>query len=202
MSSKDYVEKILNQKPSLEKNREGSKWYLVQTQSNCEAKAIRNIATKAELSDVKEKIEQMFFPVIEKKVRGAGGKERIKKERIYSNYVFILADMDEAVYEVIKHSDKVTGFVQGSKTVISGLPKPISIVDVKNVIKHLDDVKEGKMSVDKLSVGDSVRIKTGAFTDTSGIIDKINGDKIVVNVTIFGRTTPIDVKRNDIEVVD
>lgn len=199
MSKGLYVDEILNKKPSLEKRDPNAKWYLVQTQSNCEAKAIKNIAIRLTLSGVEDKVEQMFFPVIERKIRSLGKKEKIKKEKMYSNYVFILANMDETVYEAIKHSDKVTGFVQGAKAVIDGLPKPISPLEVKNVIERLSEFEEGKISLDRFKAGDAVRIISGAFVDTVGNINSIDGNRVVVNVTVFGRETPLNLTLKDIE---
>ena len=196
-----YILKLEKSAPEI-KDLEGFKWYLVSTQSNCESKARKNIAARAVLMDVTDNIDQIIFPYYEKEVRNPSGTKRKKIMKIYNNYLFIYAKMDEKVYEVIKHADKVTGFVQSGKNLIEGLPKPIMLHEVKNALKKMEEFKEGVISLSKFKEGDQVKILEGIFKDHIGTVDKIDGDLVTVSVFVLGKSTDMNIAQKNIEKVE
>lgn len=199
-NEEEFITYIESKEPTLEKENLESKWYLVQTQSNCESKARKNIASKIVLFNLTDKVEQIIFPSYEEMVAKVGGGKRKKINKIYGNYLFILCEMDAHVYTAIKSADKVNQFIYSGAAGAGGLPKPISENEVKTLIDKMKAFKTGEIKTSKFSVGDTVRIKNSTFKDTVGIISKIKDDKIVVNVTLFGRETPIDLNLKDIEM--
>ncbi len=196
----EYIEYLENKEPELTSENPNSKWYLIQTQSNCESKARKNIASRLVLLNLTDKVDQILFPAYEKIVTNVGGQKRKKMEKIFGNYLFVLADMDEKVYNAIKDSGKVSGFVQSGASSIVGMPKPISDKEVRNVISKLNMYKTGELKTNKFKSGDTVRVLNGVFADHFGVVDNIKGDKVIVNVTLFGRSTPIDLTLKDIQI--
>lgn len=196
-----YILKLEKEAPEI-KDLEGFKWYLVSTQSNCESKARKNIAARAVLMGVEDKIDQIIYPSYEKEVRNPSGTKRKKVMKIYNNYLFIYANMDEKVYEVIKHADKVTGFVQAGKNLLEGLPRPIQVHEVRNALKKMDEFKEGVINLSKFKEGDEVKILDGIFKDHVGTVKSIDGDIYEVSVFVLGRSTEINLSQKNMEKVE
>lgn len=198
-TEEEFIKYIEEKEPTIEKENESSKWYLVSTQSNCESKARKNLAARAILNNAQDQIEQIIFPYYEKTERNASGTKRVKKVRVYGNYLFILAQMDEKLYEVIKHSDKITGFVQAGKNLMQGLPRPIREIEVKQMLSKMNQFKEGVIETSKFSQDDTVRILDGVFKDHFGTIKEVKGDRVDVAVKVLGKETSISLSEKHIE---
>tara|TARA_B100000700_G_scaffold267699_1_gene307776 strand:+ start:42953 stop:43570 length:618 start_codon:yes stop_codon:yes gene_type:complete len=202
MNQEEYIEHIENKTPTLEKQNPNSKWYLIQTQSNVEKKARKNIACKIVLSGLQDKVEQILIPLYKEKVKGVGKTEKIKEKRIYGNYIFILAEMDEALYQAIKSADKVSGFVQGGSKINVGLPSPISNREIESVFKSISDHEEGVVNKGKFDEGDTVRVLTGPFANYEGTIKNIKDNIIKVSIFMLGRETAMDFYDKEVEKVE
>tara|TARA_B100002019_G_C21026596_1_gene477488 strand:- start:104 stop:724 length:621 start_codon:yes stop_codon:yes gene_type:complete len=203
MNQDEYIEYIEKKKPTLEKNNPDSKWFLIQTQSNVEKKARKNIACKIVLENLQDKVEQILIPLYNEKTKGIGKKEKIKEKRIYGNYIFMLAQMDEKLYQAIKGAEKVSGFVQGASGKSNGfLPTPISEIEMKAVFKSISDHEEGVINKNKFNVGDTIRILTGPFSDNEGTIKEIKDNMIKVSIFMLGRETDMNFNSKEIEKLE
>ena len=104
---------------------------------------------------------------------------------------------DDDTWHLVKHTNKVTGFVGGSKN----RPAPISEAEVMKIVNQMQEGTEKPRHKVEFMVGEFVRIKDGPFTDFNGSVEDVNYDKskVRVSVTIFGRATPVELDFSQIE---
>ena len=105
--------------------------------------------------------------------------------------------MDDETWHLVKHTNKVTGFVGGGKT----RPSPISDVEVQKIVGQMQQGTDRPRHKVEFVVGENVRVKEGPFADFNGMVEEVNYDKskVSVAVTIFGRSTPVELEFSQIE---
>ena len=108
-------------------------------------------------------------------------------------------------YYLVKQTAKVTGFV-GISTDKKGLPQKPPVVprdEVERIINRVEESKEEPKPKFTFEKGESVRITEGPFASFQGKVEEINEDKntLKVMVTIFGRSTPVELSFLEVEKV-
>jgi len=172
------------------------RWYVVHAYSGFEKSVHRTLVERIERSGMKEKFGQILVPV-EEVVEMKSGQKSISERKFFPGYVLVEMEMTDETWHLVKNTPKVTGFVGGSAM----KPTPISQKEVDSIIQQ---VKEG---IDKprpkilFEVGEAVRVKEGPFTDFHGSVEDVNYDKskLRVSVTIFGRSTPVELDFGQVE---
>ena len=106
-------------------------------------------------------------------------------------------EMNEQTWHLVKNTDKVTGFVGGS----SSKPSPILEREVNKIMAQMKEGVEKPKPKVLFEVGEIVRVKEGPFTDFNGNVEEVNYEKnkIRVSVTIFGRSTPVELDFGQVE---
>jgi transcriptional antiterminator NusG len=107
--------------------------------------------------------------------------------------------MNDETWHLVKNTPRITGFLGGS----ANRPSPIPQKEIDDIKKRMEEREEAPRPRIEFEVGQVVRIKEGAFADFSGSIAEVNYDKnkLVVNVTIFGRATPVELGFSEVEKV-
>ena len=98
-------------------------------------------------------------------------------------------NMSDNAWHVVKNTPKVTGFVgAGAK------PTPLTQDEVEQILNQVTDAAEKPKPKYTFEKGEQVRINEGPFTSFNGVVDEVNLDKntLKVMVTIFGRSTPVE----------
>jgi len=105
--------------------------------------------------------------------------------------------MDDDTWHLVKHTNKVTGFVGGGKT----RPSPISEAEVQKIVSQMQEGTDKPRHKVEFVVGEFVRVKEGPFADFNGSVEEVNYDKskVRVAVTIFGRSTPVELEFSQVE---
>jgi len=113
--------------------------------------------------------------------------------------VLVEMEMGDDTWHLVKHTSKVTGFVGGAKN----RPSPISAAEVLKIVHQMQEGVEKPRPKVQWEVGELVRIKEGPFTDFNGAVEDVNYDKskVRVAVTIFGRSTPVELDFAQVEKV-
>jgi transcriptional antiterminator NusG len=171
-------------------------WYVVHAFSGMEKTVSKNLEERVRQAGMADSFGRILVPV-EEVVEIRKGQKAISERRFFPGYVLVEMEMNEQTWHLVKNTDKVTGFVGGK----SSRPSPISD---KEVAKIMDQMKEG---VEKpkpkvlFEVGEIVRVKEGPFTDFNGNVEEVNYEKnkIRVSVTIFGRSTPVELDFGQVE---
>ena len=172
------------------------RWYVVHAYSGMEKAVERNILERINRSGMQDKFGRILVPM-EEVVEVKNGQKKTTERKFFPGYVLVEMVMDDDTWHLVKHTNKVTGFVGGSKN----RPAPISEAEVSKIVNQMQQGTEKPRHKVEFMVGEFVRIKDGPFTDFNGSVEDVNYDKskVRVSVTIFGRSTPVELEFSQIE---
>ena len=172
------------------------RWYVVHAYSGMEKAVERNIQERVNRSGMQSKFGRILVPT-EEVVEIKNGVKRTTERKFFPGYVLVEMVMDDDTWHLVKHTNKVTGFVGGAKN----RPAPISEDDVMKIVNQMQEGTDKPRHKVEFEVGEYVRVKEGPFTDFNGTVEEVNYDKskLRVSVTIFGRATPVELEFAQVE---
>ncbi len=174
------------------------KWYIIHTYSGFERKVKESLESRVRAyPELEHRIGQVLIPT-ESVTEVRGGKKYTSERMFYPGYVLVEMDMDDNVWHVVKSTPRVTGFVGTGQQ-----PTPLSEEEVQQIVYRVADSKEKPKLKVKFEKNESVRITEGPFASFTGIVDEVNEDRetLKVMVTIFGRSTPVELEFGQVEKV-
>jgi transcriptional antiterminator NusG len=175
------------------------KWYALRVYSGKEARVRAHIENEVKLQNIEERIGHIVIPsenIIEMK----DGKKRVKNKTFFPGYMIIEMILDSQTQHVIVNAPGVVNFV-GTKNE----PTPLRQAEVRGILNKIEKSREvetkGKVSI-PYRVGDAIRVVDGPFNDFTGFIEDINEEKnkVKVNISIFGRPTPVELDFLQVEL--
>lgn len=171
-------------------------WYVVHTYSQFEKSVRRALTERIAREGMQEQFGQILVPV-EEVVELKSGQKSISERKFFPGYVLVEMEMTDESWHLVKSTAKVTGFLGGSAM----KPTPITAKEVQNIMDQMQAGVEKPRPKILFEVGESVRVKDGPFTDFNGSVEEVNYDKnkIRVAVTIFGRSTPVELDFGQVE---
>lgn len=172
------------------------RWYVVHAYSGMEKAVERNILERIARSGMQDKFGRILVPM-EEVVEVKNGQKRTTERKFFPGYVLVEMVMDDDTWHLVKHTNKVTGFVGGAKN----RPAPISESEVMKIVNQMQEGTDKPRHKIEFVVGEFVRVKEGPFADFNGSVEDVNYEKskVRVAVTIFGRSTPVELEFSQIE---
>jgi transcriptional antiterminator NusG len=172
------------------------RWYVVHAYSGMEKAVERNILERINRAGMQSKFGRILVPM-EEVVEIKNGQKKTTERKFFPGYVLVEMVMDDDTWHLVKHTNKVTGFVGGGKT----RPSPISEAEVQKIVSQMQEGTEKPRHKVEFVVGEMVRVKEGPFADFTGSVDEVNYEKskVRVAVTIFGRSTPVELEFSQVE---
>ena len=172
-------------------------WYIIHTYSGFENKVAESLRSRADAFGFGHRLGQLLIPK-EQVVEMKNGKKVTSDRMLYPGYVMVQMEMDDQLWHEVKNTPRVTGFVGGGNT-----PVPLTADEVNKVLfrqTKTGDVPRPKVNYEK---NETVRIVDGPFNNFSGKVDEINHERntLRVMVTIFGRSTPVELDFLQVEKV-
>jgi transcriptional antiterminator NusG len=176
-------------------------WYVLRVASNKEQQVRDALERKVMAEGLDDVIGRIVVPMEQiKRIRS--GRQKIHRRKLYPGYVFMEMQpkedgrIPENAWFVIKETTGVGDFV-GTE----GVPTAMRDTDVAKMLSEVekpDDTPSIKVDFNK---GDLVKIREGAFENFEGSVDSIDSERGIVRVivTIFGRSTPLDIEYWQIE---
>jgi transcriptional antiterminator NusG len=173
------------------------KWYIIHSYSGFERKVRESLESRVQAFGLQDKIGRVLIPT-ESVTEVRGGKKYTSERMFYPGYVLVEMDMDDHVWHVVKSTPRVTGFVGTGQQ-----PTPLSEEEVQNIVYRVGESKDKPKLKVKFEKNESVRITEGPFASFTGIVDEVNEDRetLKVMVTIFGRSTPVELEFGQVEKV-
>jgi transcriptional antiterminator NusG len=163
-------------------------WYIVHTYSGFENKVKESLEQRVQAYGLQGEIGEVLIPT-EDIVEKRGGREVKSARRFFPGYILVEMHMSDNAWHVVKNTPKVTGFVgAGAK------PTPLSREEVDQILNQVTEAAEKPKPKYTFEKGDQVRINEGPFTNFNGMVDEVNLERntLKVMVTIFGRSTPVE----------
>ncbi len=172
-------------------------WYIIQVFSGSEEYVVRALEEKIRKHDMQEQIKDIVIPK-ENVVEIKEGKKVVSEKRSFPGYILIQMEMNDKNWYFVRNTPKVTGFVGGGRK-----PKPLSAKEVAVVLNHIEATHEKPKPKYHFESGEAIKIIDGPFVNFNGIVETVNEEKnlLRVTVTIFGRTTPVDLNFLQVEKI-
>jgi len=172
------------------------RWYVVHAYSGFEKSVQRALIERIARAGMQEFFGQILVPV-EEVVEMKSGQKSISERKFFPGYVLVEMDMNDESWHLVKSTPKVTGFIGGTAT----KPTPISEKEVAKIMQQIQEGVEKPRPKVLFEAGEMVRIKEGPFTDFNGNVEEVNYEKsrMRVAVTIFGRSTPVELQFDQVE---
>jgi len=183
------------------------KWYVVHTYSGFENKAKTALEDRIKQLGLTEQFGEIVIPVEiveETKTEEKNGKTVTKKRQVKRKfapgYIFVQMEMKAETWQCVKNTPKVTGFIgapnmkaANTETDLKKIPA-VPERQVKAMTQQLTDTTARPAPKVEFDVGDNVRVVEGNFVNFNGSVAEVNlaKQKVKVNITIFGRSQPVE----------
>ena len=174
-----------------------AQWYVVHTQTGAESKAKVNLESRAQNASLAHLIHQVLIPT-EKVSEVKGGKKKISERKFFPGYILVKMELTDDSWYLVKNTPGVSGFVGSGKK-----PLPLADNDVVNIMQQQEEKTQKPKPKVEFEVGESVRVKEGAFSNFNGTVEELNPNrgKLKVMVSIFGRATPVELEYWQVEKI-
>jgi transcriptional antiterminator NusG len=171
------------------------RWYIIHSYSGFERKVKESLESRVQAFGLQERIGKVLIPT-EAVTEVRNGKKYTVERMFYPGYVLVEMDMDDHVWHVVKSTPRVTGFVGTGQQ-----PTPLSEEEVQHIVYRVGEAKDKPKLKVKFEKNEKVKITEGPFATFDGIVDDVNDVKetVKVMVTIFGRSTPVELEFGQVE---
>ncbi len=166
-------------------------WYVVHSYSGYENQVKRSLEDRIVRGGMESKFGKILVPT-EEVVEMKDGQKRKSDRKFFPGYVLVEMAMDDDSWHLVKDCPKVMGFIGGT----SDRPTPISEREVNVILDRINDGAAKPRPKVLFEVGEVVRVIDGPFADFNGVVEEVNYEKsrLRVAVTIFGRSTPVELE--------
>jgi len=172
------------------------KWYVVHVLSGHENKVKAYLESEITRLGLEEKITNILVPA-EDITEMRDGKKKVKNKIFFPGYILVEIALDVESMHLISNSPGVTHFV-GTKN----KPQPLRPDEIKRILGRVDESKNRELMDVPFRVGDPIKVVDGPFTDFTGVVKEVNEEKnkLKVMVSIFGRSTPVELDFLQVEL--
>ena len=171
-------------------------WYVIQAYSGFEKQVLLSLKTHIERSNIKDQFGEILVPT-EDVVELRNGQKRTSERKFFPGYVLIQMKMSEDAWHLVKSVPRVSGFVGGT----NAQPVPISDREANAILQQVGEGAEHPRPKYTFAPGEIVRVTDGPFAEFNGTVEDVNFEKskLRVAVTIFGRSTPVELSFSQVE---
>jgi len=170
-------------------------WYVVHTQTGSEEKVKSTLERRIAHTGLQDLITSVIIPT-EQVSEVRSGKKKISQRKFFPGYLLMEMELSEQTYLFVKTTPGVTGFIGLGKK-----PMPLPQEEVDNILKRTKDTAAKPSPKVVFEKGEQVRVTEGPFLNFNGTIEEIHPEKgkVKVSVSIFGRSTPVELEYWQVE---
>ena len=172
------------------------RWYVIHAYSGYEKKVAAALKERIELHKMRDRFGDVLVPTEEVGEMRAGKKRRSER-KFFPGYVLVQMELDDETWHLVKETPKVLGFIGGK----ADSPAPISDAEANAILQRIQAGSEHVTPKTVFEPGELVRVIDGPFNDFNGVVEEVNYEKsrLHVAVTIFGRSTPVELAFDQVE---
>ena len=173
-------------------------WYILQVYSGNEKKIEKELLAQVEKKGLKNNIEKILIPS-EEVIEMKKGKKVNTERKFFPGYMMMRMKMDDEIWHIVRKLPKVYGFLGGKK----GEPIPVSQTEIDSILSQMQDGLEKPKPSVSFEIGEQVRVSDGPFSSFNGMVEEVDEEKarLKVSVSIFGRSTPVDLDYSQVEKI-
>lgn len=174
------------------------RWYVVHAYSGYEKRVATSLKEQIGIRSLDEYFGEVLVPT-EEVIEMRDGKKRRSERKFYPGYVLVQMEMNDQTWHMVRSTPRVMGFIGGT----ADKPAPITDREADAILQRL---KEGEGKPTQKTIfepGEMLRVTDGPFADFNGVVEGVNYEKsrLQVAVTIFGRSTPVELEFSQVEKV-
>ena len=173
------------------------RWYIIHAYSGFERKVRESIESRVQAYGLHDRIGRIMVPT-EPVTEIRNGKKYTIERVFLPGYVLVEMDLDNEIWHLVKNTPRVTGFLGTGE-------KPVALTEeeISSIIFRSDTSKDKPRMKVKFEKNESVKITEGPFANFNGVVDEVNEDRetLKVMVTIFGRSTPVELEFSKVEKI-
>lgn len=172
------------------------RWYVVHAYSGYEKRVQSALLERIERYDMQDQFGDVLVPT-EEVVEVRDGKKRKSQRRFYPGYVLVQMEMNDDTWHLVKQTPRVMGFIGGT----ADKPAPITQKEADAILQRVQEGADKPAHKTIYEPGEIVRVIDGPFADFNGVVEGVDYDKsrLQVAVTIFGRSTPVELEFTQVE---
>lgn len=173
-------------------------WYILKVQSNREDSIRDTLLRRVRMQGLDRFFGDVIVPK-EQVTEFKAGKKKIVSRKLYPGYILVNMVLNDETWYLVRETGGIGDFT-GS----AGRPSPMLPQDVA---KLLNKTEEKTDETPRLRInfkkGDRVKITEGTFENFEGEVEQIDeaNGRVTVMLSIFGRSTPVDIEYWQIENV-
>ncbi len=172
------------------------RWYVVHAYSGYEKKVALAIQDRIQMHGLEDRFGEILVPT-EEVVEMKSGQKRTSERMFFPGYVLVNMELDDDTWHLVKETPRVMGFIGGK----ADKPAPITDKEAGLILQRVQDSEETPRPKTMFEPGEMVRVTDGPFNDFNGSVEEVNYDKskLRVAVSIFGRSTPVELDFTQVE---
>src|SRR5262245_41013368 len=172
------------------------RWYVVHAYSGYEKKVAGSLKERIALYNMQDKFGEVLVPT-EEVVEMRSGQKRKSERKFFPGYVLVQMELDDDTWHLVKETPRVMGFIGGK----ADKPAPITEAEAEAILDRVESGGDKATPKTIYEPGELVRIIDGPFNDFNSVVEQVNYEKnrLVVGVTIFGRSTPVELDFAQVE---
>ncbi|WP_025884908.1 transcription termination/antitermination protein NusG [Asaia prunellae] len=171
------------------------RWYVVHVYSGFEKKIATHIKEQAAQKGLSDQFEEVLVPS-EDVTEVRRGRKINAERKFFPGYVLVKMELTDDAWHLVKDTPKVTGFL-GTRN----RPSPITEAEAERMLKQAEEGVESPRSALTFEIGEQIRVADGPFTSFNGVIEEVDEERsrLKVSVSIFGRSTPVELDYTQVE---
>lgn len=171
-------------------------WYVVQAYSGHEKQVMKSLQERIQQGGKTDSFGEVIVPT-EEVVEMRAGKARRSERKFFPGYVLVQMELDDESWHLVKKTPRVIGFIGGRPE----KPAPITDEQANSILQRVQAGTEKATPKTMFEPGEMVRVTHGPFSDFNGVVEEVNYERsrLQVSVTIFGRSTPVELDFDQVE---
>ncbi len=171
-------------------------YYVIQAFSNCEKKVKAALEERINMSGLSEMFGDIMIPTEQVTELKKGQKKQMER-KFFPGYMLVQMEMNDDTWHLVRKTPNVMGFMGGTRN----KPMPLSEDELNRITNRVEKTTEQPVFKTVFESGETVRINDGPFNDFSGTVEEVDYEKnlIRVSVSIFGKSTPVELNFSQVE---
>ena len=171
-------------------------YYVIQAFSNCEKKVKAALEERINMSGLSDMFGDIMIPTEQVTELKKGQKKQMER-KFFPGYMLVQMEMNDDTWHLVRKTPNVIGFMGGTRN----KPMPLSEDELNRITNRVEKTTEQPVFKTVFESGETVRINDGPFNDFSGTVEEVDYEKnlIRVSVSIFGKSTPVELNFSQVE---
>ena len=171
-------------------------YFVIQAFSNCEKKVKAALEERINMSGLSDMFGDIMIPTEQVTELKKGQKKQMER-KFFPGYMLVQMEMNDDTWHLVRKTPNVMGFMGGTRN----KPVPLSEDELNRITNRVEKTTEQPVFKTVFESGETVRINDGPFNDFSGTVEEVDYEKnlIRVSVSIFGKSTPVELNFSQVE---